>query len=135
MPWQPKIWYFEAVWSQFISPAKIGLFRINKELQFGIRNHGKPHASSKKQGEEKLFYRGKEEVERTIVNKESIGGNESPMCRGFSLVEFWQSLICWVSCPRRRGSLSSSCWALLLMYGLRTPPFGLWLQFNEVSIY
>ena len=29
----------------FIPPAKMGLFKINRELQFEVCNHGKPHAS------------------------------------------------------------------------------------------
>ena len=28
-----------------ISPAKMGLFRISKELQFGVHNYHKPYAS------------------------------------------------------------------------------------------
>ena len=36
-----------------ISPAKMGLFRISKELQFGICNHGEPHASPHTAKEEK----------------------------------------------------------------------------------
>ena len=47
---------------------------ISKELQFGVCNYGKPHASPEQQGEEKLFYRGEEEVGRAIVNKELRGG-------------------------------------------------------------
>ena len=54
-----------------ISPAKMGLFRISRELQFGLCNHGKPRASSRLSREGECFYRGEKEVGRVIKNKES----------------------------------------------------------------
>ena len=75
-----------------ISPAKMSLFGINRELQLGICKHGEPLARSKQQGEEKLFHRGEEDVGRANVNKESIGGTQSSQCTGFSLAELWHSL-------------------------------------------
>lgn len=44
---------------QIISPAKKDLFRINKELRFGVCNHGEPCVSTPAAQEEKLFYRRK----------------------------------------------------------------------------
>lgn len=49
-----------------ISPTKMGLFGISKELQFEVCNHGKPP----QQREEKLFYGGQQEVGRATVNEE-----------------------------------------------------------------
>lgn len=55
-----------------------------------------------------------------IVNKESVGGIESWHYSGFSLTELWQSQ--WLnSYQARGGSLSSSCWVLLLSQGVRAP--------------
>ena len=45
-----------------ISPAKMGLFRINRELQFSVSDPGKPHASPHIAREGEHFYRMKEEV-------------------------------------------------------------------------
>ena len=70
-----------------ISPTKMDLFRISKELQFRVCKHGEPCASPRIAREEKLYYRRKEEVGKAIVNKESIGGIERLMCSGFSLAE------------------------------------------------
>ena len=47
------------------SPAKMGLFRISIELQFGVCKHGKPYAIPCMTGKEK-------KGGRAIVNKESI---------------------------------------------------------------
>ena len=79
-----------------VSPAKMRLFKINKELQFRISNHGKTCASpyATRRGGRTLL-KGKTEVGRAIVNKESIGGIESSKCSGFTLAESWQSLIGW----------------------------------------
>ena len=52
-----------------ISSAKLGLFGISKELQFGVCNHGEPPAGPPAAREEKLFYREEEKVGRAIVNK------------------------------------------------------------------
>ena len=44
----------------FISPAKMGLFGINKELQFGVCNHGELPASTQHKKERKtLLKRGR----------------------------------------------------------------------------
>ena len=54
-----------------ISPAKMGLFGISRDLQFQVCNHGEPHVSPCPATGE-LFYRGEKEVGRAIVNKESM---------------------------------------------------------------
>ena len=38
-----------------VSPAKIGLFKISKELHFQVSNHGEPLASPPAAKEEKFF--------------------------------------------------------------------------------
>ena len=38
-----------------ISPGKMGLFRISKELQFWVCNHDEPHAGPPAQGKEDAF--------------------------------------------------------------------------------
>ena len=40
-----------------ISPAKMGLFRISRELQFGVCNYGEPRAGSHLSREGEYFYR------------------------------------------------------------------------------
>ena len=49
----------------------MSLFRIRKELQFGVCNHGKPHASliTAKEGQIK---EGEKEFGTAVVNKESM---------------------------------------------------------------
>ena len=47
----------------------MGLFRISRELQFGICNHDEPHSS---QGKENAFTEGETEVGRAVINKESL---------------------------------------------------------------
>ena len=49
----------------------MSLFRIKKELQFGVCNHGKPYASliTAKEGQ---LIEGEKEVGRAVVNKESM---------------------------------------------------------------
>ena len=98
-----------------ISPAKTSLFRIRKELQFWVYNHGKSCASPSTAREGQLFYRREKEVWRAIVNK------ESRKTKSFSLAELL---------PERRGGLSSSSWALLSSQGTRAPPSGLLTLFN-----
>ena len=66
-----------------ISPAKMGLFRISRELQFEIGNHGKPCASPHIAREGECFYRGRKEVGSAIVNKE---------CMAFHCTSPWQEL-------------------------------------------
>ena len=67
--------------------------------------------------EKEHFYRGEKEVGRTIVNR----------VLGFSLVE--------ESLSGKKRSHSSSCWALLLLKGLRAPPSDLLHYLIEVSVY
>ena len=50
----------------------MNFFEISKELQFRASNHGEPCASQGTAREGELFYRGKKEVGRAIVNKESM---------------------------------------------------------------
>ena len=45
-----------------ISPAKMGLLRINRELQFSVSDPGEPHASPHIAREGEHFYRLKEEI-------------------------------------------------------------------------
>ena len=105
----------------------MALFRINKEVQFWSCNHGEPHASSEQQREEKLFYRGKEEVGRATVNQGSAGETGSSKCSGSH----------WLSCD----SLSlaellpgkkriSFFWALQSSQDVRAPPSGLLTPFK-----
>lgn len=53
-----------------ISPANMGLFRISRELKFGVSNHGEPHTSFHTAREGKQFYREEQEIRRVIVNQE-----------------------------------------------------------------
>ena len=46
-----------------ISLGKMGLFRISRELQLGVRNHGKSHASPHTAMEGKHTSRGKRNLE------------------------------------------------------------------------
>ena len=61
-----------------ISPAKISLFRIGRELQFGVCNNEETfltrcrHGHSHVEREGWLFYRGKKEIGKALVNKESM---------------------------------------------------------------
>ena len=66
----------------------MGLFRISKELQFEVCNHGEPRASSEQQVKEKLFYRREGIVGGTIVNKESTGIIESSRCSSLHWLSF-----------------------------------------------
>lgn len=75
-------------------------------------------------GKRKPFYTGEEEFGRAVINEESTGGIESSKCGGLSLAELWQAVLGRAAC-QSRGSLSSSCWALLSKWGVRAPPFGL----------
>lgn len=69
------------------SPAKVGLFEINKDLQFGVYNHGELRASPNTARRRELFQRGQKKAGRAVVNKEPIGGFESLKYSGFSLAE------------------------------------------------
>ena len=94
-----------------ISPAKMGLFKINTELQFEVCNHGKPHASPRTAREE-CFHGEK---------KEFGEGYRKRTVHGFSLAESW---------PGKKRLLSSSCRAPLSPKGMRAPPSGLLTLFN-----
>ena len=65
--WPPKCWP-ETNRLQDISPAKTGLSGISRELQFGVCNHGNPPMAR----EGGQFYREEKEVERALVNRESM---------------------------------------------------------------
>ena len=54
------------------SPAKLDLFRISRELQFRVCNHGKSRASSCKARKGEHVYREEKEVGMALVNKESV---------------------------------------------------------------
>ena len=62
-----------------VSPAKMGLFWINRE--FGVCNHCGPHASLPMAREGERFYRGEKEVGRAIINKESMAFHWLSPCR------------------------------------------------------
>jgi len=47
-----------------ISPAKMGFFRVSRELQFGICNQGEPHVSPHSTRGGPCFYREEKEGER-----------------------------------------------------------------------
>ena len=53
-----------------ISSAKMGLFWISRELQFGVCNHGEPPARPGRKGV--CFYREEKEIERALVSQESM---------------------------------------------------------------
>lgn len=91
-----------------ISPAKMGLFGISRELQFRVCKHGEAYTNPHTTREEEHFYRWAKEVGRALVN------------HGFSLNK---------SFPEKK-SLSSSCWALLPSCGLRVPLPGILTWFN-----
>ena len=88
-----------------ISPTKMDLFKVSRELQFEVCNHCEPHKSScTRKG--KHFYRGE---------RKSRGYSQKRVC-GFSLAE---------SLPGKKRSASSSCWALIWSQVMRVPPSGL----------
>ena len=62
-----------------ISSTKMGLFGINRELQFRVCSHGEPCTSPHTAREGEHFYKGKKEVGRALVNKQALGFHwESP---------------------------------------------------------
>ena len=89
----------------------MGLFRTSRELHFGIYNQVPLHGKGRR-----MLYRVEKEVGRTIVNKVS---------KAFQ----------WLSTCQGRTGLSSSCWALLSLQGVRTPPSGLPALLIEVSVF
>lgn len=64
-----------------ISPAKIGLFKISRELQFGVCNHSEARASPKGQGKESTFIQGEKAMGRAIVNTKSKASLGSVLAR------------------------------------------------------
>jgi len=97
-----KNWLYSNVilWSETdrlpdVSPAKIGLFGINREFQFGICNYGKPRASPPKAREGEWLY---------------IGEGSWEGCSRQGIHDFSQA----ESFLIRKRSLSSFSWALLL---------------------
>ena len=65
----------------------MSLFKISKEFQFGVFNHGKTHTSSQQKRRGELIFRGNKKAGRAIGNKESIKEIESSKHSGFSLAE------------------------------------------------
>ena len=55
-----------------MSPVKMGLSGISRELQFSFCNHREPFESPRTAKEGKHFYREEKEIARAIVNKESM---------------------------------------------------------------
>jgi len=89
----------------------MGLFGINRELQFGVCNHGKLHASCHMLREREHFYIREKKDGRVIAKS------------------LWLSL----SLPGKKG-LSSPCWAPLLSRSVRAPSSGL-TTLLEISVY
>lgn len=87
-----------------ISPAKIALFSICREFQFGICHHGKLLASLWRQGQENALIEGTESWE------------------DYSR-QTW--LLLAELLPGKKSHLSFSCPVLLLFQGMRAPPSGL----------
>ena len=50
----------------------MGLFRIKRELQFGVSNNAKPLQSPCMAGEEEYVYRREKEVGKVMINRESM---------------------------------------------------------------
>ena len=63
------IYWPEINWLPDISPAKMGLFKINRELHFRVCNHGEPRASPFMAREGEHFYREEKEVGRYSKKK------------------------------------------------------------------
>ena len=59
----------------------MGLFRISKELQPGVCNHGECKSRAARRKE--LFYREEKEAAAAIVSKESTPGIEKAKQSGF----------------------------------------------------
>ena len=72
--------------------------------------HGESQASPETEGEEFSFTENGE-VTRAAIERQSIGGNWSSKCSGFSLAELGQSLI-GQAVAGRRESLPSSGWVV-----------------------
>ena len=95
-------WLLETSRLPDISPAKMGLFRLNRELQLGVCHCGETRTILTWQGVEN-FYR--KEIEGGRASKHGI--------HGFSLTD---------SLPGKKSSLSSSCCFLLSLKGMRASP-------------
>ena len=65
----------------YISPGKMGLFGICKELQFKVCKHGEPLTSPCTAWEGECFLKREEEVGRTIVNQESLAFHRLSPCQ------------------------------------------------------
>ena len=94
-----------------ISPEKIGLLRISKELHFGSANIVNHMHIPPLQGKKNTFIEGKNEHE----------GCSKWRVHGFSLAE---------SLPRKKWNLCSSHWSQPSSQGMGTPPAGLPFLFN-----
>ena len=91
---------------QGVSPAKMGLFGICRELQFKVHNYGEPHASLHAT-EAELFYRGEKGIWEC---------GSKQRFHGFSLAKLL---------PEKKRSLCTFSWALLPLQGIRALPSGL----------
>lgn len=87
-------------------------------MQFRTCNHGEPCLSPLTAKERGHFPVGEKNVEKPLVNKESI--------HGFSLAE---------SVSGSKRSLSSSFWALLPSKDVRGPLLVSLLYLTEISVY
>ena len=104
------------------------LFRISKDLRYWVCNHRKPHACPQQQEEEELSYRGGEEVERAVVNKEF---KVCWLCIGLVVtVSHWLSFLLV-----KKRQLFFFVLGSAVNVRCESPPFGLLIQFNAVSIY
>lgn len=110
-----------------ISPAKVGLFGISKELQSGIFNHGGTHSNPQQKWRGEPFHRGGNRVGRAKQSLWLLIDWVVIVSHGLS--SFW---------PRSGEGLSTSCWALLPLPGRRAPSQPCWSSDNilsEVFIY
>ena len=73
---------------------KMGLFRISRELQFRVCNHGKPQASLPTARKGEHFYREEKEAGRVITNK-ARGFHWLSLCQERRVFFF---LMCCYSC-------------------------------------
>ena len=97
--------------------AKMGLSWVSRELQFGVCNHGEPHASPQMAREGALFYRGEKKARRARVNIEFMGFHWLSSCQERGGVFLLPVGLCY---PGR-------AWELFLLVSL--------LCLIEVSVY
>ena len=98
-----------------MSSAIMCLLGIGRELQFGCLQSWWARSKSPK-ANEKTFYGGEKRVGRATINR--------------VLAFSWAELL-----PGKKRSLSSSCWALLLLWHVRAPLLVSWFHLTVISVY